>query len=102
MIFGPLLYHRDEKNLGKQKLHYFVLRPCQGDLLCIQKKETYDHIIKNENLPMNQLKGIEILDLNTSVMSVYQSFRPQFTEKEEYALELLSGESDIRFLAGYD
>ena len=37
---------------------------------------------------MNQLKGIEIIDLRTDISNIYQSFRPLFAEKEQYALEL--------------
>ena len=87
-VHGSLLFNKGEKNLAKQKPHFFVLRPCQGDLLCIQKKETYEHILKSENLPMNQLKGIEIIDLRNDISNIYQSFRPYFAEKEQYALEL--------------
>jgi hypothetical protein len=51
---------------------------------------------------MNHLKGIEILDLKSGISSVYQSFRPHFAEKEQFALELACSETDIRFLACYD
>ena len=105
-VHGPLLYHKGEKALAKQKLHYFILRPLQGDILCIQKKETYDHIFKNENIPMNKLKGIEIIDLNLDIQSVYQSFRPIFSEKDQFAIELLPSDqdkaSDIFFLSNFD
>ena len=105
-MHGPLLYHKGEKALAKQKLHYFILRPLQGDILCIQKKETYDHIFKNENIPMNKLKGIEIIDLNLDIQSVYQSFRPIFSEKDQFAIELLPSDqdkaSDIFFLSNFD
>jgi hypothetical protein len=76
------MYHRGEKTFGKQKLQYFVLRPLEGDILAIQKRETYEHILKNENLPMNQLKGLEVIELSRDIKSVYQSFRPQFAEKD--------------------
>ena len=73
----------------KQKLLFFVLKPCQGELIKFEKKEHYDKIVK-QDLDFNKVKSkmkIEIIDFH-NVMSIYPSFRGDFIGKNQHCIEL--------------
>lgn len=76
----------------KQRLLYFVLKPCQGEFLKFEKQEHYDKTCKEaqNGVEMSKLYkkyNAEIILLQ-NVMSLYPSFRGQFINKAQHCLEL--------------
>ncbi len=73
----------------KQKLWYFVLRPCQGQLLKFEKKDHYEKFIQQDfNIQRARSKlNMEVVDFH-HVLSIYPSFRGEFIGKNQHCIEM--------------
>eukprot|EP00347_Sterkiella_histriomuscorum_P006016 403354389 len=87
----------------QQKMLYFVLRPCKGDLLKFEKKEHFDKIYKDEKENQKILKkyNVEVIFLK-NILSIYPSFRSQFINKNQHTVEMCCYSEQVIFFSTFD
>ena len=87
----------------KQKIGFFLLKPCTGELIRFDKRDHYDKVIK-EDMDWARAKskfGVDCIDLR-NVVSIYASFRGEFINKNQHCLEICFFNEQIQYVASYD
>lgn len=82
-------------------MHFFVLRPCLGDLIITARRDSYDRVMKDSKV---EVKGIFKIDFKHDISNVYASYRTEFLSKGQHSIEICGTgpEDEVNFLAGYD